>query len=549
MSAGPIMKPARLPEDVRADPKLSAECRVYDALESSASLAGAVVYHSRRWHADVNGMRRDGEIDFLVAHPEWGFLSLEVKGGRIGFDAGGDSWTSTDRHGVEHGITNPFRQAEKSKRVVLDYLREHWPGRRMPFVNARHGVIFPHSEGRGRLSGLPAYAPPEIVACTEHMDKLGSRVAAMMIRQGAETRSPTQPFGSVGMEVIDGFAGRDVDLAPLPETRVRTVDRQIVELTETQTRYLTLLQHQPVAVVEGGAGTGKTMLAMEQARRWAEKHGNTLLLCFNDPLAKAMAGALADAPLGVSTFHKFCERTAAAHGIDMIAEKRSYPKGWLDRLPDHLETVALDGPGTLYDAVIIDEAQDFRAEWIEALRMFVASEGRFWCFRDDGQNVQFGDDLLNVLDVHPFALNENIRNARPVFDAAQPYRVGPAQSCLGPEGPDVEIIETAADRVIKTVGRTVNRLLTADGIGPEGIAVLVETRTRADAVAAALSRKDAVGAAEAWSDGLVIDTVRRFKGLDRPVVVLATRHGEAAMDYVGHTRARGRLIVIRETET
>ena len=538
------MKPETLPDRIRNDPKMSAECAVFDALRQSRALDGAVVYHSLNWHSDVDGFPRDGEVDFLVAHPEWGFLSLEVKGGRIGFDAGTDSWTSTDRKDRVHNLNNPFKQAAKSKRAVLAYLRDAWPGRSMPFVNARHGVIFPHSEAAGRLSRLPAYAPEHIVACSDHMAKLGSRVAGMMIHDSGTMRTPRQAFGATGMSVIDGFMGRDVDLQPIPETRVLTVDRRIVELTERQNRYLSLLSQQPVAIVEGGAGTGKTLLAMEQARRWSADRRRVLFLCFNGPLSEAVQRAMADTGVGVSTFHDFCSRTVSAHGLDMDAERRSYRSSWLNRLPGHLEEVAVSGPDALYDAVIVDEAQDFKATWIEALEMFVAPQGRFWCFRDDGQNVQFGDELLDILDVHPFTLSENVRNAQPIFEESKPLRTGPEQVGLGPPGPDVERVDGRGGDLTKTVVKTVNGLITRDRIPALHIAVLLETVAQVDAVSAGLSGVSVARADKAWSDGLVVDTVRRFKGLDRPVVVLATRGEDPALDYVGVTRARGRLLIV-----
>lgn len=547
MMSGPKMRPQNLPDTILSDPKRSAEVAVFRALEQSTELASAAIYYSCRWHADVGGIRRDGEADFLVAHPKWGILSLEVKGGRIGYDAQTDSWTSTDRHGDCHGVSDPFAQASKSKRVVLEHLRKKWPGS-MPFLNMRHGVVFPHSDGRARLGDLPAYAPTDIIACSEHMETLGARIAHMLLTRDISVKSTATAPGAVALQIIEGFAGKDVDLTPLPSTWVSTVDRRVIELTEDQTRYLDLLEKQNVAVIEGGAGTGKTILAMEQARRSAAKGQSTLLLCFNRGLGSALRMALADTSVGVSTFHAFCRQSAIAQGMEIEGQKRSNPSTFTNTiLPQLLEEIALIGPTKKYDHIIIDETQDFRTDWIECLRLFLTDQGRFWCFRDDFQNVQFGEDLLTILNTNPFSLIENVRNTRQIFEEAEPLRPGPRQFCKGPDGPPVEWFNVTKEGLEKSVIKTVNRLITSDKIGAGQIAVLLENKGRVDQISDLLHDKNIVGAEDTFSDNLVVDTIRRFKGLDRPVVILGRELNDNALDYLAFTRARTRLLIINSS--
>ena len=77
------MIPAVLPAEVRADPKRSGEVAVYDHLSGSPYLDGTTIFYSCEWLGPYGNMLRDGEADFVVAHPKIGYLVLEVKGGRV----------------------------------------------------------------------------------------------------------------------------------------------------------------------------------------------------------------------------------------------------------------------------------------------------------------------------------------------------------------------------------------------------------------------------------------------------------------------------------
>jgi hypothetical protein len=102
--------PEQLPLSVRQDPKLSAEVKIYDLLARSMP-PGWVVFYDVAWLGRVRPHEgpRDGQIDFVLAHPTHGILLLEVKGGRIRFDGPRQQWISTDRDGIHHDI-DPFGQ-------------------------------------------------------------------------------------------------------------------------------------------------------------------------------------------------------------------------------------------------------------------------------------------------------------------------------------------------------------------------------------------------------------------------------------------------------
>lgn len=544
------MVPAALSPATRADPKRSAEVQVYDAIAGDPLLDGFLVLYSCEWVEQFDGLLRDGEADFVLAHADVGYLVVEVKGGRVSRRVADGKWMTKDRRGEVHVISNPVAQALKSKKVILEALRRRWPGSgAVPFIWARHGVVMPHSARPSSSGAMGAAAPPELLAFKEDMPKLGAHLFRMLAwsREGATERPGG--LGATGIGLLEDFYGRDVDLSPRLKALVEDSEAEILKFTTTQCRYLDFLATTRHALIEGGAGTGKTTLAMERARRAADQGRSVLLLCFNRPLALHMADELSASPASVATFHEFCGRMCASVGVDVGGARAGCDERtfWQKRMPELLADVGLDQPPETYDDLIIDEGQDFRGEWIEALRLFLRPDASIFVFRDDFQNIYGGVDVAKALGVTPMPLKENVRNTQKIFGKASRFRRGSEQTCLGPRGEEVRWVECADGRSPRLVERELNRLVMSEGIAPEDIAVLTGSPVEAgplDTVALGAHR---FTPADAPAKGKVVrDSVRRFKGLDRPVVLLCEmdREGDEDLVYVALTRAKSLLVVI-----
>jgi Nuclease-related domain len=92
------------------------EARVYLALRELPDAYR--IYHSVSYYVAPEGGRplREGEIDFLILHPEQGLLVLEVKGGLIGYDGRQLEWMSCDHSGTTHLIQDPFKQSQQNEK-------------------------------------------------------------------------------------------------------------------------------------------------------------------------------------------------------------------------------------------------------------------------------------------------------------------------------------------------------------------------------------------------------------------------------------------------
>jgi hypothetical protein len=518
---------------------------------------------------------RDGETDLVIVHPERGLLVVETKGGRIRRDGTG-RWFSG-----EHALpVPPFQQAETSKHALARKLVElpDWPGGRAD-IRVGHAVAFPDAEV-GALAapgrGLGPEAPRELIldgALIRSRDAVHAwleGVYAYWLGDGRRGR----PFDRRQMSLIDEtFAPPALELRPALLRHVEEGEEEVVRATQTQYRVLNTLRGQRRAAVTGPAGCGKTILAAEKARRLAKEGFRTLLVCFNQPLARSLAeilaGAQAPAGLEVSTFHELCLRLAREHGLLPSPEPTEKGREWFDQvLPSALEKAIALGGGR-YNAIIVDEGQDFERSWLESLDLLLMEpgEGVLYVFHDPGQAL-YREDVVDTLGLPEYPIEENCRNPGPVHALAARHAQGLENvAVLRADGPDPEVIVAApGHETTEALRKVLHRLVVEQRLAPGRIAVLVGGSLAGSGV----WKKGQYGDQVLWNgqyddaghslglaagevppqppDTVLCDTIRRFKGLEREVVILAELDPAAERPhqllYVGTTRARQHLVVI-----
>lgn len=240
----------------------SAEIKFYEACASLES--DYHVFHSVGWISRTEGGARDGEADFLICHPDRGFLVVEVKGGRIRADYTSGEWSSIDRNGREHKIKDPFRQAMRGKFNVLSKLREHrdWERLGLKKVATGHAAFFPDVDDGRTLKG--PNAPPEIIGDRSDLADLGIWLSkAFEYWYSDDANDRINPLGSGGIQLIQRIFARVVLTRPLLSAQIELEEHQRLRLTNRQIQTLDLLSKQRRVAISGGAGTGKTVLAVE----------------------------------------------------------------------------------------------------------------------------------------------------------------------------------------------------------------------------------------------------------------------------------------------
>jgi DNA polymerase III delta prime subunit len=527
----------------------SAERRLYEAFLSQLA-DEYVVYHSPDW---ILAPQRpgdpplQGEADFLIAHPVDGLLAVEVKGGDVEYHPDTKRWTQAGRGGKHQLDEDPFHQARAEMYSLIEILKHQpgWGRRWMPSYG--FAVAFP--DGNYREAAHPG-APVEVVIDHDDLERVAERVKEIQ----RYWRRPGRKFGAEGMEALERALGRRVEIRLPLGIRFGEEDRKVIELTNEQTYVLSYVSHLRRAAIVGPAGSGKTMLALQLARKLAASGKRTLLTCFNWRLAEHLrASTRGTESLDVFHFHELCREVARKAGLEVPpAPEDGGPNDryFEERLPGLLEDAAVV-LGPQYDAMVVDEAQDFREAWWPRLLTLHSDpeKGSLFLFSDDNQNIYRGEVPGALVDL-TIPLPGNLRNAKPIHEFVSVFYRGETTPLgRGPDGRPIEILEYRDEDQEARLLSLVLRNLEEERVPLEDVVVLTP-------MGAAKSRLWKRGRADGYrlSDDpkpgeVQICSIHGFKGLERPVVILAElgeRHTEdlGPYLYVGGSRARNHLIVL-----
>jgi hypothetical protein len=521
------MSPRVIPS--RPDFKSRSEEIVYNHLCESLSADDVIICNFEFTDLNVG----DVEVDFILLLKDMGIAVIEVKGGHISFD--GTNWIQSDSK--SRRIMFPASQAKRGMNTFRDFLRNRWS---QGNIKTDWIVCFPDSNVNHSIS--PDLPQEKIV------DKSNLKFILSTIKSNLNTKSnAAAPSGKAWIEAA---------LVHLQPTTAAEIDKDsmlgnnhayIKELTHERSELLDQLSDNLRFIVYGPAGSGKTWLAFEQAKIWIESGLKVGIVAFNRGLVSYLHKKELELPETlrpkfIGTFHEFAKLIGATAGApsNYSEENDQYAKALLGAA----ENLKVDDK---FDAFIVDEAQDFMTSWWLTLELALKEKGRIGAFGDLNQKV-FGKRKLPLDNFAKFRLKDNIRNSKQIAELAALF----AEESLTARGPNsfpVEFIETTEDKVVATSDDIVEKLTEQENWHPGEIALLT-TKNR-HPVHAEIANKDRD---KYWQDfwtheSVFYGTVGGFKGLERPVVILAIdgfHNAEEFNDfmYVGLTRARDKLVVV-----
>jgi len=318
----------------------------------------------------------------------------------------------------------------------------------------------------------------------------------------------------------------------------------------------------PRMVIKGYAGSGKTLLAQELAKRLDAQGKKVLLLFFNRMVANTVRyGIEKDSGIQCTTFHSLARELITAAEPDWWDSQNTKEDDfWNLTVP--LKLFELDANQIeKYDAIIVDEGQDLKREWYEFLESLLADKdsGNFVVFYDENQDI-FGrwDDLpWGATDVPRKVLRKNCRNTKLIVDY-----INKKYSCEMESADNVPRGQQVIERKCSSVEDERKKLITdisrllADGVEPGQIVILLNS-SKADSCLADLSEVGST-AVEAMghryrknSRAIQYSTIRMFKGLEAEVVFLVgldnlPEENLAEAIYTQGSRAQSLLYVYRK---
>jgi hypothetical protein len=542
-----------------------AEARVYLALRDHLPLDYMVFFQVGWILRREAEQARDGETDFLICHPDYGYLCVEVKGGGVGFDADTGEWYSIDRYHEKHTIKNPISQSLNAKYSIRSKLNEQraWRDLSLGNVLRGHAVFFP-DVGDTHLLSRPDM-PSALIGSVGSLQDPRTWVDNAFQYWGDQS-SGYSPIGRRGVEVVRQIFARSFMVAPLLSTRLADQEVRRLSLTKDQIRVLDFLRSHRRVAVSGGAGTGKTILALEKARRLASEGFKTLLTCYNRQLADYLARQCAGLEnIDVMSFHQLCsrqiEKVKRQTARDLIYEaKVTYPgQNLYDvHFPNAL-AYSLEILDDRFEAIVCDEGQDFREEYWVPLELLLADfdESPFYVFYDDNQNIYARAGTFPIQE-EPFTLTTNCRNTAQIHKLAYAHYRGVP---VDPPENDGEAVQfeciKGMDAQAKKINARIVELIARENVSPVDIAVLIGDALHKADYYGVLKKyplpKPAVWAEEDYrrEKSVLIDTIQRFKGLESAVVILWGLDGldlkaSEELVYVGMSRAKSILIIVAQ---
>jgi len=482
-------------------------------------MAKAILKHLRDEDILITGLRfhdheyGDVEIDAVIIFPDVGIGVIEVKGSQIAFADG--TWWQTTPDGVKE--IDPARQTMQGWHALRRFIE------RQP------------DWSRGKLRGDWFLAFPDtVLAEHEDMGPLGRRET--IFAKGEEVDTARRIYDTLdrpgGIPLpARGWADQVVTLLQGMNTQPSTIEHRLAQrlkhveqLTTAQSKLLDLLRETPRIEIYGGAGTGKTWLAMEQARRWTKQGLKIAFLTYTRGLSEMVRKAMSDLPASeqpdfIGTFHYL----GYLWGVQPSSEEENDQDYWNTTAPQLFQAKVQElSMNQKYDAIVIDEAQDFAASWWPVVLASVKDldEIRIAIFRDDAQDVFEGRHARPDIELASFPLDDNLRNARQVVDTFANLTENKT-NILGGEGFPTRIIFATEGNIIDAADDAVSQLVDVEGWLPEHVALLT-TQSRHPVHTEQLAQGKDTYWQDLWdTDDVFYGTVRGFKGLERPAIVIA----------------------------
>ena len=511
-------------------------------LETLARLAGGLddqytVYHGVHWtRVERSNFAIIGEIDFAILGPTGKLLLIEQKAGLLGETA--------------DGLTKKYLNQEKSVPSQMARTVDAVRNRLRKFCKEEETYVdslLYCPDYTVRQPGTAGIDPARIVDA-KNKDHLMAIIQAILPASGDVL--PTK-------DRVHRFLGDILELVPEAQAVIGEAGALYTRLSGGLSHWARKIECEPFRLrVIGTAGSGKTQLAMSVYRDAIREGRRPLYVCYNRPLADHI---VLIAPQGgeVATYHQLGERICHAMG-----EPPNFTQpGAFARIEAVLDAHTPDERGRFHE-VIIDEGQDFEAQWAANLLRFLHPGGRAWWLEDPMQNL-YARPPVQLPGWVSIRSDINYRSPRDILDTLN--RLLPLAHPVEPGSPltgsEVDIVSytDSADMIAKTVsavtkciglgfkrshiavvtyrGRENSRLTPYDKLGPYSLR-------------APTGQYDLLGNALFTDGDVLVDSVHRFKGRAAPCVVFTEIDFETLDDaavrrlFVGATRATMKLTLV-----
>jgi superfamily I DNA/RNA helicase len=422
---------------------------------------------------------------------------------------------------------------------------------------AGHSVAFPDINHSNLQNMVSHNRPREIILCAEDLMKLESWYLSSVKYWNAKSDNKYK-LSKPNIEEICLKLLKPVHARPSLANDLNHMEAQRIKLTDEQSRLLQFLGGQTRANIIGGAGTGKTVIARQVSENLASAGKKTALICYNRALGdnlKESAGNSSDITAG--SFHSFFQHVLGGHFdhyFRRAKENFAREDEW-DIVRPFAYSLFLEEHGPQFDAIVVDEGQDFRPDYWLAIEDLIRDpkDGSFYVFSDTNQKIFTNTGDIPQLSPD-FLLFSNCRNTQQIHLEAYKNYVGPKISPPLMEGDEIEVYDDKSlISQLEYLQKTLTYLIKERKADPESIQILVANSQDQFSKFEELRNLGAPLKFQASEFPIIgsigFSTIKKFKGLEAPIVFLwglsDLPHDEVSeMRYVGITRAKSLLYLV-----
>lgn len=486
----------------------------------------------------------ESETDFVIFHPKKGIICLEAKAGQVKYKNG--YW----QYGSGKPMKNdgPYIQAKRNKWNLREYMVKHGLEYECNNCKKLHAVWFPDvPEANFKGVNLPGEGDLRITLTADSFGHIKECIDRIYDFDGQDKCTTNLSEKSV-KKILERALAPSFNLISLHQVEKERNKNAFKRMLREQVALLNYLEEQNNAIINGLAGTGKTVMAVEKARRHSEKDEKVLFLCYNTFLNEHLRETYPYPHISYYTVaglsQKLCNK------VDYKAFQEKLIQMFLeDSFP--------------YQHVIIDEGQDFGKEEIDEVKIIELLKenaleneersGTFYLFYDKNQMVQSKKVPKYIEEADcKLTLYRNCRNTENIALTSLRFLGSEKRPKLYPGAvmgdiPEIGFASTK-EATILTLNSEIDKYI---DLGYSSITILT-CRTEESSIITDCCKDSKYN----YKRGYVkFTTCRKFKGLESDVIIVVdvdkdifSDEGEQLM-YVGTSRARFKLgCIVNMTE-
>ena len=531
-------------------PKLvnSSEKYVYEKLMTLSD--SWHVYANMQQHILLYERISRGEIDFILTHPYFGIVLIEVKGHGVVCKDG--TWFRGDKK-----TKDPYTQIEDARGNLNQFLFQN--------IEELKPIIKEEKDMRKISSSIHTLVVFPFLPDFQNIGMKASKSNTLTqtdlddLSDYFKENIPQKDFGSLKgiQEKFKDVVLPNVNTAPLRGLTKNLMDQMMASTEEQKIILNAIIDNNSRVAIKGPAGSGKTVLAVEAARQAAEKGEKVLFLCYNQNLSRFLSDLLSDNPL-IEVHSLFGLFAKININLKDVGTSNLTPSDAAPIIADIMND-NFDKFDTSFDVLIIDEAQDYSSLFWPTFDLLTENK-KWFLFYDTRQAITHSDWNLPELSKQSwttFPLTKYLRSTKEI--SQQVLKVYDdeynASAISGLEPQYIQLKNKGWEEGLTALVQIITGLFETEKYHASQVQILIpHSRYLEEVEQTSYKPNLKIGAIKE----IQIESIHKFKGLESEVVVMIlpsieSLESETTTDirsliYVGMSRATSLLILIGDQE-